>query len=221
MLTSLDSPAAGRRHRQPSPPAPPLLPPQQQQQQQHQQSLPQHVLALQQRQRSQEARAERAGLPVPPPATGKGGRGKLVFPQSDSFRFVLHIRELTKDKNLPGVLAALAIAERREGGVDVHGYQVCIGGMAKAKRWADALGLLSRMRAAGVAPNTHCFSNAIQVCFGGEGDGMGVLVLVLVLVVMLGGNGGLGGDGGVSVCGGVGVGGGGGGGVGRRPLLGC
>lgn len=131
--------------------------------------MPQHILALQQQQRLQEARAERAGLPVPPPATGKGGRGKLVFPQSDSFRFVLHIRELTKDKNLAGVLAALTIAERREGGVDVHGYQACIGGMAKGKRWADALGLLSRMRAAGVAPNTHCFSNAIQVCCGGGG----------------------------------------------------
>lgn len=68
------------------------------------------------------------------------------------------------DRNLSGVLSALSIAERKEGGVDAHGYNACIGGMAKAKRWADALELLSRMRAAGVAPNTHCYSNAIVVC---------------------------------------------------------
>lgn len=68
------------------------------------------------------------------------------------------------NRNLSGVLSALSIAERKEGGVDVHGYNACIGGMAKAKRWADALELLNRMRAVGVAPSTHCYSNAIVVC---------------------------------------------------------
>ncbi len=66
-------------------------------------------------------------------------------------------------RNLSGVLSALSIAERKEGGVDVHGYNACISGMAKAKRWADALELLQRMRAAGVAPNTACYANAIVV----------------------------------------------------------
>eukprot|EP00752_Nemacystus_decipiens_P017812 g15970.t1 len=123
-----------------------------------------HLLELQRQRRRREEQAEEAGLPVPPPATGKGGRGKLVFPQTDSYRFVLHIRELTQDRNLAGVLSALSIAERKEGGVDVHGYNACISGMAKARRWADALALLQRMRAAGVAPNTACYSNAILAC---------------------------------------------------------
>ena len=70
---------------------------------------------------------------------------------------------LPADRNLTGVLSALSIAERKEGGVDAHGYNACITGMAKAKRWADALALLQRMRAAGVAPNTACYSNAIVV----------------------------------------------------------
>ncbi|CAM9724914.1 unnamed protein product, partial [Ectocarpus sp. 4 AP-2014] len=123
-----------------------------------------HIRELRRQQRLKEERAEEVGLPIPPPVTGKGGKGKLILPQSDSYRFVLHIRQLTQDRNLSGVLSALSIAERKEGGVDVHGYNACIGGMAKAKRWADALSLLSRMRAAGVAPNTHCYSNAILAC---------------------------------------------------------
>lgn len=69
-------------------------------------------------------------------------------------------------RNLSGVLSALSIAERKEGGVDAHGYNACITGMAKAKRWADALALLQRMRAAGVAPNRACYSNAIVVGVG-------------------------------------------------------
>ncbi|CAM9935348.1 unnamed protein product [Ectocarpus fasciculatus] len=144
---------------------PPVAAPQQQPPLGEQERPPaKHIRELRRQQRLKEERAEVVGLPIPPPATGKGGKGKLMFTQSDSYRFVLHIRQLTQDRNLSGVLSALSIAERKEGGVNVHGYNACIAGMAKAKRWADALELLSQMRAAGVAPNTPCYSNAILAC---------------------------------------------------------
>ena len=110
------------------------------------------MLVLQQQQRLQQARAERAGLPVPPPATGKGGRGKLVFPQSDSFRFVLHIRELTQNKNLAGVLAALTIAERKEGR----------GGRARVQRlhWGHGQGQALGGRPGAAEPNAGRGSGA-------------------------------------------------------------
>lgn len=57
-----------------------------------------HIQELQRQQRQREGKAKEAGLPTPPPTTGKGGRGKLIFPQTDSYRFVLHIRELTQDR---------------------------------------------------------------------------------------------------------------------------
>ena len=88
----------------------------------------------------------------------------MLSPESDSHRFVLHVRDLTKQGNLPGVLAALTIAERRAGGVDVGGYKACIDGMAKVRRWGDALALLSRMRVAGVAPDSRCYTSAIEAC---------------------------------------------------------
>lgn len=123
-----------------------------------------HVVGIQKQQHQQQERATRAGLPPSPPATGKGGKGNLILPDSDSHRFVLHIRDLTKQGNLTGVLNALGIAERRKEGVDVRGYNACIDGMAKAKRWGDALELLSRMRAAGIAPDSRSYVSAIEAC---------------------------------------------------------
>ena len=55
-------------------------------------------MELQQQRRRKEEQAREAGLPIPPPVTGKGGRGKFIFEQTDSYRFVLHIRELTQDR---------------------------------------------------------------------------------------------------------------------------
>lgn len=57
-----------------------------------------HLSELQRQRRLKEEQAKEAGLPTPPPVTGKGGRGKLIFPQTDSYRFVLHIKELTQDR---------------------------------------------------------------------------------------------------------------------------
>lgn len=76
-------------------PQPPVVP---QAPRPRQRPTAEYLLDLQRRRQLQEEQAKEAGLPIPPPATGKGGRGKLIFPQTDSYRFVLHIRDLTQDR---------------------------------------------------------------------------------------------------------------------------
>lgn len=83
--------ASGRQ-----PPAAPQQPPRGEQER----PPAKHIRELRRQQRLKEERAEEVGLPIPPPVTGKGGKGKLMFPQSDSYRFVLHIRQLTQDRYL-------------------------------------------------------------------------------------------------------------------------
>ena len=79
-----------------------------------------------------------------------------------------------KIKNLPrsdwkAVLRALSAAEQAADSttpMSVYMYGTCISAMSKCGRWREALEMVDRMMARGVAPNAYAVSAAIRACGG-------------------------------------------------------